>query len=385
MLPGVRVRPAVIDLLDVFKDFLNQRLTKGVMSKIIVKEQRRWRSVESIKTGGIQYYSYKPIGLGEELLVFYGEDYFEELGYSLQTDVENGQQYHCTATGCLKLFKTQQELETHTCGKNRVVSGKEKVHKCDVCGKMFAQRCTLTAHIRTVHDKVARLSCPYCKYKTDQQPNLTRHMLTHTGDKQYKCTQCDYTAITKQSLTTHIYNNHTNKTYKCQYKQCGVKKPSEQELYDHISTEHPLQQYRCDVCPMSYNRADTLEAHRRIHVDRELESQHECKYCGKLFLKSGTLKKHGLTHTGEKPHKCNVCGKGFNTNSSLNRHMRTHTGEKPHKCNVCGKGFNTNSSLNRHMRTHTGEKPFSCSYCDKRFCDSNNKNKHEIFCKNRPC
>ena len=39
--------------------------------------------------GGIQYYSYKPIGLGEELLVFYGEDYFEELGYSLQTDLEN--------------------------------------------------------------------------------------------------------------------------------------------------------------------------------------------------------------------------------------------------------------------------------------------------------
>ena len=43
-----------------------------------------------ILLGGIQYYSYKPIGLGEELLVFYGEDYFEELGYSLQTDLENG-------------------------------------------------------------------------------------------------------------------------------------------------------------------------------------------------------------------------------------------------------------------------------------------------------
>ena len=125
------------------------------------------------------------------------------------------------------------------------MSGKEKVHKCDTCGKMLAERGHLTAHIRTVHDKVARLSCPYCKYRTDHQRDLTRHMLTHTGDKQYKCTHCDYTAIMKQSLTAHIYNNHTNKTYRCRYKQCGVKKPSEQELYDHISTEHPLQQYRC--------------------------------------------------------------------------------------------------------------------------------------------
>ncbi|XP_063688670.1 histone-lysine N-methyltransferase PRDM9-like [Bolinopsis microptera] len=307
--------------------------------------------------GGIQYYSYKPIGLGEELLVFYGEDYFEELGYSLQTDIENGQQYHCTATGCLKLFKTQQELETHTCGKTRGVSGKEKVHKCDTCRKMFAQRSHLTAHIRTVHDKVARHSCPYCKYKTDYQQVLTSHMLTHTGDKQYKCTHCDYTAITKQSLTLHIYNNHTNKTYKCRYRQCGVKKPSEQELYDHISTEHPLQQYRCDVCPMSFNTAGQLGYHKRTHGDRELESQHECKYCGKLFLQSGDLKKHALTHTGERPHKCSVCGKGFTV-----------------KCN-----------LTRHMRIHTGEKPYSCSYCDRRFSESGDRNKHEITCKNKPC
>ena len=43
-----------------------------------------------IHTGGIQYYTYKPVAIGAELLVFYGEGYFEELGYSLESDTEPG-------------------------------------------------------------------------------------------------------------------------------------------------------------------------------------------------------------------------------------------------------------------------------------------------------
>ena len=45
--------------------------------------------------GGIQYYSFKPIAMGQELLVFYGDGYFEELGYSLETDNNSGQCYIC--------------------------------------------------------------------------------------------------------------------------------------------------------------------------------------------------------------------------------------------------------------------------------------------------
>lgn len=255
----------------------------------------------------------------------------------------------------MKLFKTQSELETHTCRTSRRVSGKEKTHKCDTCGRMFGRKDQLTQHIRVVHDKMARHSCPYCKYRTHCQRNLTRHIATHTGDKMFKCTVCDYTAVRKECLTEHIYRQHTNKTYRCQYKQCGVKKPSEPELHAHMRNEHPVQRNRCDICPMSFNRAAHLTQHKRSH--RELDSRLECRYCGKQFTQSGSLKRHSLTHTGE----------------------------RPHKCSVCGRGFTQRSSLTAHMRIHTGEKPFSCSYCDKGFTRCNTRASHEITCRSKTC
>ena len=45
----------------------------------------------SYSPGGIQYYSFKPIALGQELLVFYGDSYFVELGYNIDTDITPGE------------------------------------------------------------------------------------------------------------------------------------------------------------------------------------------------------------------------------------------------------------------------------------------------------
>lgn len=51
---------------------------------------------------------------------------------------------------------------------------------------------------------------------------------------------------------------------------------------------------------------------------------------------------------------------------------------KRHLCPHCGKGFHSPKDLRRHIMTHTGEKPFLCPYCDHRANQKSNLKSHML-------
>ncbi|XP_062342795.1 zinc finger protein OZF-like [Osmerus eperlanus] len=184
----------------------------------------------------------------------------------------------------------------------------------------------------------------------------------HTEEKYYQCQQCNKQFAQKGNLVKHMKTHTGKKPFQCQ--QCNKQFALKGHFVVHMRQHTGENPHQCQQCNKQFAQKCNLVIHMRTHTG---EKPYQCPECNKLFTQSNSLTGHMRTHTGEKPYQCQECSKQFAQRSSLAGHMNRHTGDKSYPCQQCNKRFTLKSNLAVHMRKHTGEKPYQCQQCNKRF------------------
>ncbi|XP_032523913.2 zinc finger protein 93-like [Danaus plexippus] len=254
--------------------------------------------------------------------------------------------------------------------------------QCDICSKTFANQNNLKRHLM-IHSGIKDFECDICHKRFHQKITMQTHRLTHVNP--FTCNQCGLQFSEKADLTAHKSSEECSKTRITKVKE-ELMKTVKQEV---VSNLGKLLGYACSLCKKMFTLESALEQHVETTHIFENEEQHlekvpkksnkkfDCRICGKSCASQAMMIMHERVHTNERPFPCQLCALRFKTKTHLRTHQLTHTREKKFGCSVCLKFFALKGNLVVHLRTHTGERPYVCSICGEAYIDSKYLKKHK--------
>lgn len=277
---------------------------------------------------------------------------------------------------CCRNFDSMRDLDDHM-----------RIHispngACKICTKVVAPGC-ITKHLRT-HTGNKQYKCTICPTSFHRKDHLEKHMGVHTGIRPYECKVCKETTFTSADLKRHIKEKHPEvivddpKQMAKDKTLCSIcgKQISTQNIELHMRTHTGARPHKCTICPVSFAQKSNLVNHMRRHTG---EKPFHCEPCQKSFYSACALNSHKRRHSSAESFKCDRCDSTFKTKRSLSNHCTVqHNGQRLHRCMIpsCGKTFGWESGLRDHMKQHNIPK-YQCKFCDAKFILRTEQREHE--------
>jgi len=206
---------------------------------------------------------------------------------------------------CYKSLSSRPNLELH-----EKVHRQEKSYKCDLCEDAFFYRGQLVDHINKLHPNEILIKCYHCSETFDHVDERTKHMeVAHPNQF-------------NRLKRVELYDGKkpvVEKKYVCEF--CSKAFQYQTPLTRHLLTHTGERPYKCSQCDKAFAQQAHLKNHMKIHTGVR---PYSCDICNKTFAEKGNCTAHRRTHSEVKPFVCVVCSKVFGTERTLKGHMKSH-------------------------------------------------------------
>lgn len=197
---------------------------------------------------------------------------------------------------CGAVSSTVEALHSHIKVHHGDRLGLPAAFTCEECQKTFHTGKALACHRFSRHPGTAK--CGICGAQVGRR-YLSKHInAVHTKEKVHKCEQCGKDFYSRTSLTSHQKRQHGPRKHLCHL--CGKGYVHNVELQRHLKAHRNQRDFKCDFCGRSFLKAGDLTYHRRSHTG---EKPHQCRLCPEAFINPLGLRKHMVKHSAVKKGK----------------------------------------------------------------------------------